>query len=103
MPGPEPAEGRELDAKTIQGQTTLQAAQNRMDSTQKALLATQESYVKANAALSEQQNKLTEIQANLKRLAASKITLVNFSDPLNNMCTDVKRLRSKRFSLNRSS
>lgn len=77
MSNTDPSTGEGTDAKSTQGQAVLKAAQNRLDTTQKAYMASQENYVKASSNLLDQQNKLTEISGNLARLTASNITLVS--------------------------
>lgn len=77
MSNTDPASGEGTDAKSAQGQAILKSAQNRLDITQKAYMASQENYLKASSNLLEQQNKLTEISGNLARLTASNITLVS--------------------------
>jgi chromosome segregation ATPase len=55
----------------------LEAAQNRLNTTSQALKDAQETYQKSNEALTQQEEKLADIQASLKKLTLSKASLVS--------------------------
>ncbi|KAH0524105.1 hypothetical protein TsFJ059_009015 [Trichoderma semiorbis] len=56
-------------------QASLDAAKHRLDTTQKHLSATQDLYLKSSQAMIEQQNKLSQIQADIKRLSMTTADL----------------------------
>jgi multidrug resistance efflux pump len=66
------------NAKSAQAQAELDAAKNRMETTQQHLMATQQLYQQASQQLVEQQGKLAEIQADVTRLGQTQLGLVCF-------------------------
>lgn len=73
---PDPAvQIAQTNAKTTQAQATLEAAKNRLATTQDTFIKTQEIYKKNTELLLDQENKLTEVQAELSRLGQSKMGL----------------------------
>ena len=73
----DPDDGSNLRADQTQAQAVLESAKNRLNVTQQAYLASQDNYIKANALLVEQQNKLADISAKLTRLASHNVKLVS--------------------------
>ncbi|RMJ18622.1 hypothetical protein CDV36_001733 [Fusarium kuroshium] len=65
----------QIHAKTTQAQTVLESAKNRLNTASAALNATQETYRKSTALVSEQQNKLNELNASLERLKGSSLKM----------------------------
>ena len=63
------------NAKSAQAQAELDAAKNRLATTQQHLMATQELYQQASQSLIDQQGKLGEIQADVTRLGQTKVGL----------------------------
>lgn len=58
-------------------QASLDAAKHRLSTTQKHLSATQDLYQKSSQKMIEQQNKLSQIQADIKRLSTTTADLVS--------------------------
>ena len=67
----------QINARTAQAQAVLESAKNRLVTTQQMLTTSQDNYAKTTSMLLQQQNKLGEIQANLKRLSNSNLSLVS--------------------------
>ena len=67
----------QINAKTAQSQMLLDAAKNRLTTTQAALIATQETYQKSTALLAEQQTRFATLNANLEKLKSATMTLVS--------------------------
>lgn len=66
-----------IDAKSTQGQALLESAKNQSKIASQMLMTAKDNYVKTTDLLSEQQNKIGEIQANISRLTTSESTLVS--------------------------
>ncbi|RSL45987.1 hypothetical protein CEP53_010517 [Fusarium sp. AF-6] len=65
----------QIHAKTTQAQAVLESAKNRLNTASAALTATQETYRKSTTLVSEQQNKLNEVNASLERLKSSSLKI----------------------------
>lgn len=65
-----------ISAKSTQAQAVLEAAKNRLTTTQQMLTTAQENYVKSTDMLLEQKNKLGQIQATLTQLTKANVSLV---------------------------
>ncbi|RSL93882.1 hypothetical protein CEP52_012978 [Fusarium oligoseptatum] len=65
----------QIHAKTTQAQAVLESAKNRLNTASATLTATQETYRKSTTLISEQQNKLKEINASLERLKSSSLKM----------------------------
>jgi hypothetical protein len=67
------------NAKSAQAQAVLDAAKDRLHTTQQTFLSTQKIYQEASSTLVEQENKLTAIQAELQRQTTLEASLVSVS------------------------
>ncbi|RSM20290.1 hypothetical protein CDV31_000784 [Fusarium ambrosium] len=65
----------QIHAKTTQAQAVLESTKNRLNTASAALTATQETYRKSTTLISEQQNKLNELNASLERLKSSSLKM----------------------------
>ncbi|KAL6922413.1 hypothetical protein FSST1_006439 [Fusarium sambucinum] len=72
----------QMTPKSAQAPAVLEAAKNRLNTAEQMFRITQDNYAKTNDMLSQQQNKLAEIQANLTRLTASDISLAEIKQIL---------------------
>jgi hypothetical protein len=67
------------NAKSAQAQAVLDAAKDRLHTTEQTFLSTQKIYQEASSTLVEQENKLTAIQADLQRQTTLEASLVSVS------------------------
>ncbi|OBS29597.1 hypothetical protein FPOA_03534 [Fusarium poae] len=70
------------DPKSAQAPAMLEAAKNRLTIAAHMLKATQDNYVKTNDVLSQQQNKLAEIQAMLAKLSSPNVSFAEIKQIL---------------------